>query len=79
MSGDYWFSYYVKQWQGKASPQEGNFYVYLFMFALFFIFLLPSCKPDTIQNSTGWNILIYRLFKADAARLQKLNHLRWKP
>jgi len=54
---------------------RGELYMSL-LFALFFISLLPSCKPDTIQNGTAQKYFdIQGYFKADAARLQKLNHL----
>ncbi len=72
----YWYNQYLKQWRGKASLLRGELYL---VFALLFISLLSSCKPDTIQNGIAQKYFdIHGYFKADAARLQKLDHLTLK-
>ncbi|MDB4926194.1 hypothetical protein [Mucilaginibacter sp.] len=56
--------------------RERGLKILFYLFILSLTFLLPSCKPDIVQNGTTQNYFdIKGYFKADTARLHKLNHL----
>jgi len=83
--GMYWYNNLDKT-KFKQGPRavpllRGELYLRLLylLFALFFISLLPSCQPDTTQTGTALKYFdIQGYFKAEAARLRKLNRLTMK-
>jgi hypothetical protein len=63
----------------SSFPREGIAHIPTLLFTLLLISLLPSCKPDNLQNGVAPEYFdLQGYFKADTARLNKLNPLTLK-